>query len=269
MLRRIADHHLHGRRLDDQLHSRVIVRQQFDRERERDVLAFARCEMHAPETTQFLHRSREAGAVGTCVELHHLVTGAVARVHHLDGDLHDAIHRHPRRCDGQVLEGKGRVAQSKAKGEERFVALVHVRTEEERAHPRWPVCIEDRHLADVAREGDRQLAAGVGVGDEELGQRRCAFRAGQPRLEYGRYCLHQCRDRIGAARHQHEHHGRAGGDDCLDQRRLDAGQRQVRAVAKFARRAVRGEARLVAHHDDRHLGLARSLHGGGKTVGRG
>ena len=117
------------------------------------------------------------------------------------------------------------------------------------------MAVEDRHLADGAREGHRQLAARVGVAEQHVGDGRPTLLARQPGLQDGRDVLGDPGDGQRPAVDQHHHGRRTGGDHRLHQRLLDAGQVQVGPIPRFASSAVIGQPRLVAHHEDGHLRL--------------
>ena len=70
-----------------------------------------------------------------------------------------------------------------AEGPQRQVRAVDVVAVPVRAPARRLVRVVDRDLADVAGHGDRELAARVGVAEEDVGDRGGALVAGHPRVE--------------------------------------------------------------------------------------
>ena len=87
--------------------------------------------------------------------------------------------------------------------------------------------VGQRQLADVMGHADRQLAAGIGRAGEHIHDGLGAELARDPCVQDGGTVLGSPRDGQRAARHEHEHGRRAGGDDRLEQLLLSPGQTQV------------------------------------------
>ena len=104
-----------------------------------------------------------------------------------------------------------------------------------------------RHLADRARERDRQLASGVHVAEQHVGDRVPGLGTWKPRLEDRRHVLGDPADRQRPAVHQHDRDRLPGCVHGLHQVELRAGQ-----IERAARRRLAAHLARLAdrHHDD-------------------
>src|SRR3954453_9414629 len=157
-------------------------------EGERDGLLLTGCERHALEAAQPPHRLGEARHRIVDVELDDLVALGPGDVLHVDRGPHAPVARHPPRAQAQVRDLELAVAEPVTEHVLRVaavdvaVARVVLRARVARV-TRVLVVVVDRHLADAARERDRQLAAGVDVAEHHVGDRVASLHAGEPRLE--------------------------------------------------------------------------------------
>ena len=134
---------------------------------------------------------------------------------HVDRGPHAPVARHARRAQAQVRDLELAVAEPVAEHVLRVaardvaVARVVLRRRVARA-TRVLVVVVDRHLADAARERDRQLAAGVDLAEHHVGDRVAGLDAGEPRLEDRRRVVDHAAERQRAAVEQHDHERLAG-----------------------------------------------------------
>ena len=123
------------------------------------------------------------------------------------------------------------------------------------------VAVRQRELADVARHGDRQLAARVHDAGEHVGDRVRPGIARHPREQDRGAVLGRPRQRQRAAADDDEHDRRAGRDHGLEQLLLPAEEPEPGPIAELAGRRVVGQPRSLAEHDDGDVGVAGERHG--------
>jgi len=123
------------------------------------------------------------------------------------------------------------------------------------------VIVEDGDLARVAREGHGQLAAGVGVPEQDVGHGVAAFLARQPRFQDGGHLVGHPGERQRAPGDEHQHDRCARRHHRADQVFLHAGQAELGPIARFAGGAVSSQPGLVAHDQDGDRRLAGDAHG--------
>ena len=87
------------------------------------------------------------------------------------------------RSSSGPVQREARVGEPVAEGPQRQVRPVDVLAVPVRAPARRLVRVVDRDLADVPGHGDRELAAGLGVAEEDVGDRGGALVARHPRVE--------------------------------------------------------------------------------------
>ena len=157
-------------------------------ERPADRRLLARLERHPLEPAQPAHGLRERRDRVVDVELRDVVARDRPGVGHVDGRGDRPARVHDRRGQAQVVDLERRVAEAVAELVERragadvAVARVVLRRRVTRTAGRLVVVV-DRDLADVARERDRQLAAGVDLAEEHVGDAVARLDAAEPGLE--------------------------------------------------------------------------------------
>ncbi|PAV92799.1 hypothetical protein WR25_18160 [Diploscapter pachys] len=169
-------------------------------------------------------------------QLYDLVSRAVAAVR--DGGRH----RHPTaRLQHWCIElgrsdGEPGIAEAVPEFELRGRGDVPIALALVLGHVRGVVGIIDRDLADAARPGDRQLAAGVHVAEQGTRDRGAAARAAEPGVEDRRRALQHGSQRQRPPAHRHDDHRFAERHHRIEQLHLVAGQRQDDEVGAFGER---------------------------------
>src|SRR5205807_10097919 len=184
-----ARHDLERARLDDVMQRTIVEAELFARDCEVKRAALAGPERDALEALQLFDGARARGRNVARVELYDLVARAPARVLHVNAYVEAARRVDARRAQSKVRQAEGRVTEAVAEGEERRPRHVNVlgRVVVVRVGraARVDVVVVERLLPDGARERRGQLAAGVHVAEENVGQSVPGLRAGEPRFEYG------------------------------------------------------------------------------------
>ena len=134
------------------------------------------------------------------------MAGAGADVLDVDGDSRGLAASEGRRREPQVRVPVLRVAQAVTERKERLLREVRIGVTMLAAH----LAVEDRLLADVVGERDRELAGRVQLAEERLGERAAALHAGVEALEDGSGALHGLRQHERLAVHEHDDHRLAG-----------------------------------------------------------
>ena len=135
------------------------------------------------------------------------------------------------------------------------------------------VVVVDRHLADVAREGHRQLAAGVDLAEEHVGDPVARLDAAEPGLEDRRRSGVDLDQRQRAPVEQHDRERLAGRLDRVDQLLLLAGQVEVGArlglaahLARLAEATTTWSAAFAAATAAATATVAHSLAGSSRSL---
>eukprot|EP01022_Parablepharisma_sp_SALTPOND_P020757 TRINITY_DN385_c0_g5_i2.p1 TRINITY_DN385_c0_g5~~TRINITY_DN385_c0_g5_i2.p1 ORF type:complete len:1301 (+),score=540.87 TRINITY_DN385_c0_g5_i2:9683-13585(+) len=182
----------------------------------------------------------------------------MAGVLHRHAGLDLAIGLHARLRQAHLGELEVGIAQAIAEGIQRTIGLVEVLRGvvarlafgKGTSHARMVVVAGD--LAHRTREGQRQLARGIDVAEEDIGNRIAAFGAGVPGLQDSRGVLARPVQVQRTAIHQHQYQRLAGRLQGLEQGHLALGQGQAGAAGGLVRHAAR-----LAHGSHHHVRITR------------
>ena len=119
-------HDVISTRIEDITTITIFIFQHVGCDQEIDALALSGLEMHAAETFEFFHRTRNLCGRMMDIELHHLVAVALASIGHRHGSSDTAIARDAVSTQLRLAVRKGCIAQPIAKRVERVVANVDV-----------------------------------------------------------------------------------------------------------------------------------------------
>ena len=199
-----------------------------------------RCSRRKP--AQLADRAGDRRLLVADVELDDLVARDGAGVRDVDPDRHGVAGRvEDRPVHAQRVEREGRVRAAEPERPERRDRGVDVVPLGVGVAPGGVVAVRQRELADVARHGDRQLAAGVHRPGEDVGDGVRSGVAGDPGEQDRGAVLGRPRQRQRAAADDDEHDRRAGRDHGLEQLLLPAQEPEPDAIAELAGRRVVGE----------------------------
>ena len=166
----------------------------------------------AIEADELAHRSGDPATLQLRIDLHHLLTGPIAGVRHLDAYLDRSLGVDFGRVrrEGPVLER--RVTQSVP---ERVGRSAVVEVGVGARLTAMTVSVRDRALTGCARNRDRNLARRVLNAEQDVGNRRAPDGSGQPRLHHrsGPAFTRQHGHRLGAEEDYDDRY--AGRDDLL------------------------------------------------------
>ena len=111
-------------------------------------------------------------------------------------------------------------------------------------------------MAGLARESDGQLAARVGIAEQDFGNRVAALTAGFPGLQDRRNVLRRPTDAQRSAVQKHKHHRLAERHDGLEQLLLPS-----RQIERGARGGLAGHVGFLAEHHHNDIRCTRRCHG--------
>ena len=155
---------------------------------------------------RYRHR---CGNVGD-VQLHHLITGALAHVLHIHTDGERVARANGLGAQLKVTIRKGGVTQSIAEGKQRLPREVAIGAA---CHP---VVLKRRQVLHRLVERHRQPSTGIIIAKENIGDGVSAGLSGIPGLDDSRDVLRRPLHSQGATVQQHQHHRFAQGVDALE-----------------------------------------------------
>ena len=186
------------------------------------------------------------------IELRHRRTGAVAGIGDARRDMHRAARPQHRRVEARCTVAERRVRQPIAERIKRRIGQIDVAAGVHRVliagPPGRQMIVGQRHLAQRAHHGHRQMAGEIGIAEQQVAQRMASLIPAEPGVDQPLRVFGEPRQRQRPSADDHRDYRLSGRGHRLGEGELLAGQ-----IDRGAAVALANHVHALAEDEDRHI----------------